>query len=263
VKAVNLLPGDSRHRGGLAGVKVGHLGPLHVVLTVLVIVLAYVTLYVLTGNQISDHKAQLASLQQQVTQEQAQIATLGRFTQFEQLASQRAETVRQIAASRFDWYGALSDLARVMPANASLQSLLATVAPGVSASGAGGSTAGSAIGNGAVRGAINAPAFEIKGCTVTQDDVARLISRLRLINGVQRVTLEDSVKSNVSSAGASTTGATSAVGGISCPKNGPGFDLVVFFQALPGALTSPGSSQPASTSAPGPSAPATPVGPTK
>ncbi len=253
MRAVNLLPGDGQHGRGTGGFSLGTLGPFHAVLAVLVILLAYVTVYVLTGNTISQRKAQLASLQVQLTQQQAQISRLNSYTQFERLAQQRAATVRQIASSRFDWHGALSDLSKVMPANASLQSLLATVAPGASVTGAGGSAGGS---TGAVRSDINAPAFEIKGCTATQDDVARLISRLRLINDVQRVTLEDSTKpttgqsSVVASPASSTSGASS--GG--CPANGPSFDLVVFFHPLPGGLPSTGS---ATSGAAAPASPAT------
>jgi Tfp pilus assembly protein PilN len=258
VRAVNLLPGESRHRQA-GGLPLGRLGPTHVVLGVLVVVLAYVTVYVLTNNTISQRKTELASLRVQVNQQQAAIARLNSYTQFATLAQQRAETVRQIAASRFNWHGALSDLSKVMPSNATLQSVVATVAPGVSVSSAGGGTAAGAGSN--VRGDINAPAFEMKGCAGTQDDVARLISRLRLINDVQRVTLEDSSKS-------STTGASSGGGSGACSSSSPTFDLVVFFQALPGAASgaaaggapngpgasasaaaSPGSSTPASTGA--------------
>ena len=243
MRAVNLLPGDSRGRGGAGGLSVGGLGPVHLLVGVLVIVLAYVTLYVLTNNTITQRKSQLSALNQQLSQEQAQVARLNSYTRFEKLAQQRAETVRQITASRFDWHGALSDLSKVMPANASLQSVLATVGTGAGVSGAGGSTAAVASG-GSVRADINAPAFEIKGCTASQDDVARLVSRLRLINDVQRVTLEDSSK-GVGSVGAAPAGGTASTSG-GCPANWPTFDLVVFFQPLPGALPVTGTAQPAS-----------------
>jgi Tfp pilus assembly protein PilN len=233
VKAVNLLPGDARGRGAGGSLSLGQLGPVHLVLAALVVVLAYVTVTVLTDNTISQRKSQIAELHQQLDQEQVVIARFNAYRQFEKLAQQRDETVRQIASSRFDWHGALSDLSKVMPADASLQSLLATAAPGASVSGAGGSTSGSSSG---LRAAINAPAFELKGCTATQDDVARLISRVRLINDVQRVTLQDSSKplsQPGATTGSSTVAAAAATG--SCPAHGPGFDMVVFFQPLPGA----------------------------
>jgi Tfp pilus assembly protein PilN len=223
VKAVNLIPSDAR-RGGLSP-SLGRFGPSHAVLGVLVVVLAYVTVYVITSNAISDRTAQLANVKSQIAQVQAQVTRLNNYAQFEKLAQERASTVRQIAATRFDWHGALSDLSKVVPANTSLQSLTATVS---SASGiGGGSSSGSSI-----RGDVNAPAFELKGCTRSQDDVAQLISRLRLINGVTRVTLENSTTAGAGQSGASAGTAASAGG---CGANGPSFGMVVFFQPVAGA----------------------------
>jgi Tfp pilus assembly protein PilN len=201
---------------------------------VLVIALAFVTMYVLAGNTISQRKAQLASLKQQVAQLQAQTAQLNSYAQFRTLAQERAATVRQIAATRFDWHAALSDLSRVMPANASLQSLVAT--PSTTATGAAGASGG------AVRGAINAPAFELKGCTASQDDVAQLVSRLRLINGVSRVTLEDSIKQASGASGAAVSSAGSTAGGAAgCRASWPNFDMVVFFRPVSGAVGAAGA----------------------
>jgi Tfp pilus assembly protein PilN len=222
VKAVNLIPSEAR-RGGL-GPSLGRLGPSHAVLGVLLIVLGFVTVYVVTSNTISDRTAQLANLKSQISQVQAQVTRLNNYAQFEKLAQERATTVRQIAATRFDWHGALSDLSKVVPANTSLQSLSATVSTG---SGSGGASAG-----GSIRGDINAPAFELKGCTRTQDDVAQLMSRFRLINGVTRVTLESSTKPG---AGQSGPSAGASTGG--CGANGPSFAMVVFFQPAAGAAT--------------------------
>jgi Tfp pilus assembly protein PilN len=238
---------------------------VHFALAALAVVLAYVTVTVLTDNTISQRKSQIAALHQQLNQEQAVIARFDAYRQFEKLAQERDQTVRQIASSRFDWHGALSDLSKVMPANASLQALLATVAPGASVSGAGGSTAGSSPSTSGLRGAINVPAFELKGCTATQDDVARLISRLRLINDVQRVTLADSTKTSGQPgvAGASSTaGSTSPSGSESCPSGTPGFDLVVFFQPLAGAPAVVAGAPSAAAAAPASGAPAATTTPT-
>jgi Tfp pilus assembly protein PilN len=187
-----------------------------------------VAVYVLTNNSISDRKAKVASLQVQVNQAQAAAARLAPYAQFAKLAHARAETVREIAATRFDWHKALSDLSRVVPANTSLQSLSGTVAPGASSGAAGAST-------GSLRSAIAAPAFELSGCTSTQDDVARLMSRLRLIDGVTRVSLSDSAKGTSSQAGVAVNAASGSSGSSGCGKNAPSFHLVVFFQPLPGA----------------------------
>ena len=235
MRAVNLIPAESR-RGGVSP-SLGKLGPGHAVLGILLIALVFVTLYVVTSNTISDRTTHLASVKQQVAQIQAEAARLAKYAQFEQLAQERAVTVRQIAATRFDWHAALSDLSKVVPADTSLQSLSATVSAGT---GAVGGAAG-----GAVRGDINAPAFQLKGCTGTQDEVAQLISRLRLINGVTRVTLEDSAKGSAASGGTVSSSASgSGAGG--CPANGPSFDLVVFFQPVTASLAAP-SAQTVST----------------
>jgi Tfp pilus assembly protein PilN len=235
MRAVNLIPGDAR---GSSGVKVaGGLGPGYAVIALLGVAVLLVSVYVLTSNTISDRQSKLATLQAQVTEEQAQASRLTNFASFLKLTQARVETVRQIASSRFDWHAALADLSKVIPANTSLQSLTGTVAPGATVSGAGGSAGGSSL-----RSAIPSPAFEMLGCTKTQDDVARVMSRLRLINGVQRVTLASSVKTDAGQAGA----AVSSVSGpaVGCGANAPTFDLVVFFAPLPGAsvAAAPGAS---------------------
>jgi Tfp pilus assembly protein PilN len=212
VKAVNLIPRDAR-RGGVSP-SLGRLGPSHLLIGLLVVAVAMVSFYVLTNNTINSRKAQLASLHQRMSRVQAEVTRLQSYEKFEKLAQARESTVQEIAQSRFDWHGALSDLSKVVPADTTLSSVVATVSPN-----SGGSSSG---GTGTVRGDITAPAFSLKGCTKTQDDVAQLMSRLRVINGVSRVTLEDST--------ASPTGASA--GSASC--SGPTFDMVVFFQPLTG-----------------------------
>ncbi|HUA44805.1 MAG TPA: hypothetical protein VMA77_06240 [Solirubrobacteraceae bacterium] len=243
MRSVNLIPADSRGRGS-RGSSSGAQLPVYVVLGFLVAAVALVTVYVLTNNTIGDRTAKLASLKTQVTQEQAEAARLGEFTKFSQLAQSRIETVRSIAAARFDWHGALSDLSKVVPANTTLQTLNGTVVPGASVSGSGGG------GTGGLRGALPGPAFELEGCTANQDDVARLMSELRLVNGVTRVTLSNSQVST------SPTSSSASAGTQTCAKNAATFDLVVFFQPVANAGASgvtsvPGVSSSTSTSGTG------------
>jgi Tfp pilus assembly protein PilN len=226
MRAVNLIPSDAR-RGGSADIR-SLRGPGSAVVGLLGIVLILVTLYVLASNNVSDRQAKLVGLQQQLAQTQAEATKLNGYTQFAQLAQARVQTVKEIAAGRFNWQQALSDLSRVVPANTSLSSLSATVDPG--AGGAGGASSGS------LRGDITAPAFELAGCTASQDDVARLMSRLRLIRGVTRVTLADAVKST-SSATPTTVSASGTTGG--CAGNAATFSLVVFFEPLPTVAAAP------------------------
>jgi Tfp pilus assembly protein PilN len=260
VRAVNLVPADAK--GGGRGRPGGGAprGPAVVLIGLLGVALAFVTIYVLSSNTINDRQAKLASLRTQVAAAQAQAARLSNYSSFVKLAESRAATVRQIASSRFDWHAALSGLSKVVPANTSLQSLLGTVMPGATVNGAGGSVSGSAASTSTLRSALPGPAFELKGCTATQDDVARLLSRLRLIDGVTRVTLADSLKqeSSQSGAGVASTPAagTGSSGATGCGANTPSFDLVVFFKPLPGASTSlAGATGPAGPTAPAASAP--------
>ena len=132
MRAVNLVPQDARRGGGSPSL--GRLGASHVLIAVLLIAVGYVTFYVLTTNKISQRKSQLASLQQQVTREKAAVARLNSYEKFEKLAQARAQTVREIASSRFDWHAALEDLSKVVPTNTTLQSLSATVSPTTSRS---------------------------------------------------------------------------------------------------------------------------------
>jgi Tfp pilus assembly protein PilN len=221
MRAINLVPADSRGRSH--GPSTGMQIPVYVLLGVLAAAVALVTVYVLTSNSISSRQATLANLQSQVTQEQAAAARLGEFTKFSQLAQSRIGTVQSIAAARFDWHSALSDLAKVVPANTTLQSVVGTVVPGASPGGSGGGGGG---GTG-LRSAIAAPAFELSGCTANQDDVARLMSQLRLINGVTRVSFSSS-QEGAASAGGSASAQT-------CVENAATFDIVVFFQPVANA----------------------------
>ena len=227
MRSVNLIPAEARGRAsGSRGPSTGMQAPVYVLLGLLAAAVVLVTVYVLANNSVTSRKATLSSLQTQVTQEQAAATRLGEFTKFSQLAQTRIGTVRSIAAARFDWHAALSDLSKVVPANTTLQSIVGTVVPGASAgSGSGGS--------GSLRGDITAPAFELAGCTRSQDDVARLMSQLRLINGVTRVSFSNSQES----ASGSSTG---------CSAGSATFDIVAFFTPVPNAgaagVTSVGAS---------------------
>lgn len=235
MKAVNLIPGESRGRSTRTS-RIPF-GPTQILLVFLAIAVGLVTIYVLTDNTIKERKVKLAQLQVEVSQQQAEATRLTNYADFVKLAQKRIETVRQIAGTRFDWHAALRDLSRVVPADTSLQSLTASVAPGDSAG------SGATPGATSVRGDVTAPAFEMRGCTKTQDDVARFMSRLRLINGVTRVTLEDSQKEAPAQGGASvsSTSTGSATGAQGCGGNTPSFDLVVFFAPLPGEEAAAGA----------------------
>jgi Tfp pilus assembly protein PilN len=245
MRAVNLIPSDARRATTRRGA-IGQFDPAHAVIAVLAVALVFATIYTLTNNTIGSRKAKLGALQTELAQAQSQAARLDNYVAFEQLAQQRVETVREIASARFDWHDALADLAKVVPANTALQSLTGSVVPSAAVSGSSGSGS-------SVRGDEPGPAIELDGCTKTQDDVAQLMSRLRLIDGVDRVTLNSSSKAASSGGGASVGGSS---GG--CSSNWPVFDIVVFFEpvanagptglaSVPGSASSSTSGSPATT----------------
>jgi Tfp pilus assembly protein PilN len=250
MRAVNLIPAGAAGGGGSSA------GPA-LLLGGLAALLALVTLHVLTGNTIEQRRSELASVHTQLTVAQAQAEATQPYRDFAALARVRVETVRQLGSARFDWQRAFADLATVIPDDVWLSSLTGTVAPGVSVPG------GESGGASGLRSAIPNPAIELSGCTVAHESVVRLISRLRLLHDVQRVSLADSSKD----------------AGGDCQhghKSFPQFHLVVFFGPIPTvappvAAQTPGAAPvadasgtttPPPTSAPAPSGGATTTPPT-
>ena len=235
MRAVNLIPTDAR-RGGAAPARSG--GAVYVLLGALAIAVVALASYVLTQNSISDRQAQLAKVKRDADTAQATATALAPYRQFAQLSQTRVETVKSLAGSRFDWERAMRGLALVLPDDVWLTSFVGTVAPGINL---GDSGTGSGD-TGTLRSSQQVPAVELVGCTENQAEVARVMARLRLVQGVTQVSLASSEKSDVSSAaggsgaGGAAGGATS--GGTDC-RNGspkfPQFSIVVFFKALPSA----------------------------
>jgi Tfp pilus assembly protein PilN len=170
--------------------------------------------YVLTGNTVKQRTADLEQVTAEAEAAARQAAELKPYADYEALASARVETVRGLAAARFDWEQALRDLSRAMPAAVELQSLQGDMGlPGTE--GGGGDP---------LRGSIQAPAITVTGCAPTQPAVASMLGRLRAVDGVTRVSLSKTEKA---------TGPT-PVGGEDEPpcgrKSPPSFSAVVFFE---------------------------------
>jgi Tfp pilus assembly protein PilN len=238
VRAVNLIPTDAR-RGSAAPARSG--GAVYVLLGALAIAVVALASYVLTQNSISDRQAQLAKVKRDADTAQATATALQPYLQFAQLSQTRVATVRSLAGSRFDWERAMRDLALVLPNDVWLTTFVGTVAPGINFGSSGVSGSGD---TGTLRSSQQVPAVELVGCTVNQAEVARVMARLRLIQGVTQVALASSEKSDVSSAAAGGGGGGASSGGSDC-RNGspkfPQFSMVVFFKALPGATAAPAS----------------------
>jgi Tfp pilus assembly protein PilN len=241
MRAVNLIPGDVRPGAGGAAGKSG--GAAYALLGVLAVIVAMFAVYTKVNASIDDKTVKVASLEQQASAAEAQATALASYTRFAALRTKRVATVKQLAGGRFDWAHALHELARVLPANVWLTDLTGTTSPSVRVDGAGSSTNG-------LRTALPVPAIEITGCTTSQASVAKMMARMRLIDGVQRVSLVDAEKSD-----SATSGGDSATGGGGCnvSTHFPTFHLIVFFEAQPGAAAgaTPGGSGPTPAAATG------------
>jgi Tfp pilus assembly protein PilN len=175
MRPVNLIPRDERlgQRKPLRG------GPFaYIVVGALAAVLLGVTILVLTGNQISDRKAELAQIESEKTAVEARAQTLDAYTQFHSLSEQRVATVASLADSRFDWERVMRELALVLPGDVWLTNLTASASPAVAPEGAASVS---------LRSSIAGPALELVGCARSQNAVAGFVKALEDIDGVTRV----------------------------------------------------------------------------
>jgi Tfp pilus assembly protein PilN len=194
VKPVNLIPQDQRRR--LAGD--GNAKGAPIALGVLAALLALVVVYVLTANTVTERTAKAKTAGAEATRIEAQASRQTSYTDFAQVALTRTQSVTDVAAKRFDWERFMRELARVMPAGSWLQSADASVAgdPGTG----GGAATPTAPPTDTTT--VPSPAANLIGCTPDQDDVARMMVRLRQLYRV------DDVELNESTAGAGDTEAS-------------------------------------------------------
>jgi Tfp pilus assembly protein PilN len=231
MRAVNLIPTDQQRGAGGAAGKSG--GGAYILLGALALLVVMAGLYVTTNKSLDDKKTHLADVTAQASAAEAKATALQSYTKFAALRAKRVDTVTQLAASRFDWAHALREVARVLPDNAWLSSLTATSSSSVTL--AGGATS-------QLRTAIAGPAIVIQGCTTSQASVSKLLARLRIVDGVQRVSLEDATKGTEGTGGSGSSVATA--GGSSDCRGGhakfPIFNVDVWFDgpaAVPASTT--------------------------
>jgi Tfp pilus assembly protein PilN len=247
MKAVNLLPSDLR--GPLkapvqvvaAGEPAGGSGAF-VVLGALALCVVALAGYVLSTNAVKQREADLAQLEARSAAVLAESARLKPYADFQSMAQARVATVRDLATQRFDWEQSFRDLSRAVPADVTVKTLSASVS-----SQAGGASS-------ALRGALDVPAIQLDGCTTGQKAVARLMARLRGVEGVTRVSLQTSHKPAAtatpvvtgSAAGGTTVAGCDTSGG----KTPPDFTVVAFFEGDAAAATAdPAAAAPAAETA--------------
>ncbi len=235
MRAVNLIPAESRRASAPAG-RSG--GAAHGVLGVLAVAVIAVALLTLTSRQAAERRAEAVRVTTEAQVVEARLGALRPYRQVTEMALARTQRVRELADARFDWSFALTEVARVVPRGVRLVGLVGTVAPGAAAGG----------GAGALRSASPGPAIEMTGCAPGQARTALLLARLRALDGVRRVALASSAKAAAAQGGSA---AASSAGGAAqsddCRHGSdriPRFELGVFFRS---AGTAP--ADPAATSA--------------
>jgi Tfp pilus assembly protein PilN len=238
MNAVNLLPSDQR--GGFAPLPVVAAGEpaggsgAYVVLGALALCVVALAGYVLSGNAIRQHEADLAGLEARSAAVMAESARLRPYADYQSTAQTRIATVRDLATRRFDWERSLRDLARAVPEDVTVKSLGASIS---STSGGGGTSA-------ALRSALDVPAIQIDGCTVGQNAVARLMARLRNVQGVSHVSLQSSVKparTDSTAVADAASGAEPTGCDVTDGKTPPDFTVVAFFEGEAAAAAAPGT----------------------
>lgn len=221
MKAVNLIPADAPRgeRVALGFAASGSGIGAYVVIAVLALVVLMAGAAALTNKQLSDKRTQVATVERDAAAAEAKAAALKPYTEFAALRRARVETIGGLLSGRFDWAHSMREVARVVPGDVALVSMVGSVSPTATVGGGGG--------GGSLRSALAAPAIDLVGCAKSQAHVARLLARLRSIDGTQRVTLGSSEKSE--SAGLSDS---------DCRANDrmPQFQITVFYNALDGIV---------------------------
>jgi Tfp pilus assembly protein PilN len=183
MRPVNLIPKDQRRAmpGGRAGV------PTYVFLGALATAVLVVLGLVITNNQINDRKGRVGQLEARAARAQAAAQALAPYGNFARLSQARAATVQALADSRFNWERVLRALSRTIPSDVWLVSFKGTLSADVQVEAEGGEG-----GTGSLRTKTPAPAIELTGCTYNHEAVARMMVRMRNIDGVSEVALAKS-----------------------------------------------------------------------
>jgi Tfp pilus assembly protein PilN len=180
VRPVNLLPREHRRAA-----RAERPGSAYAVLGVLGVLLVMAIAYVTVANQVKQHTGDANSAAAEADQLEAQAQQLGSFTNFAQIQQTRLASVATVASSRFDWERLMRELSRIMPERSWLQTADASTTTETDTT-----AAPTAAGVGTPTG----PTATLVGCTPRQSDVARMMVRLRQMNRVDDVQLNESVR---------------------------------------------------------------------
>jgi Tfp pilus assembly protein PilN len=239
MRAVNLIPSEQR-TGAELGVGRSQ-GGAYAVLAVIAGLAVMIVLYGRADHAISTKKAQAASLTQQAQTAETLASRLAPYTSFVAMREQREQAVETLLESRFDWAHVFHEFGRVLPVGTSVSSLDGTVGAKAASGPSKGPVGGAATTSGSVASSTppgSVPTFTISGCAVGQSQVAELLERLRLIDGVSEVTLTSSESSSTGAGGGASGG---------CPPHDPSYTAQVTFEPLPTATAVVAATAPTKT----------------
>ena len=227
MRAVNLIPQDQRgtvSAGGRSG------GGAYAVLGVLGGLALLALLYGIAAHEISSNKAKAAELTAKAARAEAATSQLAPYTSFVGVREARVQAVSLLMGTRFDWAHSLHEIGRVLPKDASVSAITGTVgastaSASASAKPAATGTTGSASAVASATPPGTVPTLTMNGCATSQGEVALVLQRLRLMDGVSEVKLASSAKTNSGGSTSSTAGG--------CAPNDPAFIVNVSFDGLP------------------------------
>lgn len=251
MRAVNLIPSEQRDGGSVGAGRSG--GAVYAVLA-LVLGLALLTfLYASASHDVSSKRAEAATLSAKAQQAQSAASALAPYTSFMQMREARTKAVAELVDTRFDWAHAFHELGRVIPSGVSVDSLSGAVGsaagpapapaapaptPASPSATPASAAAPASVAVTSTTPAGSIPAFTLSGCAVSQQTVAQLLQRLRLIDGVKEVQLQSSTKGG--SGGGGTAGG--------CDAGYPAYTVQVTFDPLPSAAASAAATKPGARS---------------
>lgn len=228
MRPVNLLPAKNRPHESDGSKS----GSAYLVVGVLAVFLAAVVVYVLETNKIAQAKSDTSAAEQRTAEARAKAQQNGPYANFAQVKQRRVDSVKQLAAGRFDWERTLRELSLVLPDGVWMQNFDAT-------------TSGATDGSSTSTGATSNPSMRLHGCAIKQPQVAETLLRLKRLQGVADVTLTDSTRGSDPKSGSGAANSGSATGGGGCGAHkGHGnydFNAVVEFAAPTATSTSTGA----------------------
>jgi hypothetical protein len=205
MKAVNLLPGEARSRGGLSF----RPRPAHAVALVLLALAVMALLYGQARNTASHAESEAITVRNETAAVErasaVDAAAAAKVPAFEKYVT----GVAKVATARYGWAPLFHALAVTIPAHVEYTGMTMDL----------GASTGAAAAAAAAAMAEPQPAtMLLKGCAYHQDEVAKVMRTLRGVPDVSEVALSQSTEASGSASTSNSNG---------CPQHGPSFEMTV------------------------------------